>query len=387
MSKGNISSHYVPRLILRKFSDKLCVYNVKTGNLQENIVPEHAFEITNLYDRDVEQKLNERIESQFGNLLSNVILRAENEISLTRKQLLIVKKFLLISTLRTKQSEALLQEEKLSHKLFDIPFEEKKIEGENAFNYWMRTLNVVLDTDGTPQEILKHPDKTYPAYRWSQIVNSAYIGFWDSSQDPDDFVITDIGMTSENEKGWDGIRTHNDKKLMWLKQQLDYAQNEMEKSSIAQLLYNTCSFSENFMMFPISSRRMIVLICPFFKYRYHCKDAGIAVPSLNSLTLIPNEEIFKPNSNKYILPQRPNEPFKYHDDDRYIYNIKKLSTCETQYCNALFMDRIDTYFGFSSLENAVGSIIKYKELNAPPFVPRVDYSKLYKIIQDTLNSQ
>lgn len=43
MSKGSVSSHYVPRLILRKFSDKVCLYNVKTGELQENIVPEHAY--------------------------------------------------------------------------------------------------------------------------------------------------------------------------------------------------------------------------------------------------------------------------------------------------------------------------------------------------------
>lgn len=45
------------------------------------------------------------------------------------------------------------------------------------------------------------------------------------------------------------------------------------------------------------------------------------------------------------------------------------------------MDRIETYLGFSSLEHVVGSIIKYKKLNDPPFVPRVDYTELYKIIQ------
>ena len=87
MSKGSVSSHYVPRLILRKFSDKVCLYNVKTGELQENIVPEHAYMIDDLYDRETEKKLNEKIESQFGNLLSNVILKADKEISLTRPQL------------------------------------------------------------------------------------------------------------------------------------------------------------------------------------------------------------------------------------------------------------------------------------------------------------
>lgn len=70
LSNDKISNHYVPRLVLRKFSKKLCLYNVKTGELQENIPPEHAYAHNNLYDIDTERYLNERIESQFGNLLS-----------------------------------------------------------------------------------------------------------------------------------------------------------------------------------------------------------------------------------------------------------------------------------------------------------------------------
>lgn len=381
MSNKQISNHYIPRLVLRKFSNKLCLYNVKTGELQENISPEHAYAKNNLYDIDTEHSLNEKIESQFGNLLSNVILKADKEISLTRSQLLVIKKFLLVSILRTMQSEAFVQQEKNLGKLLSVPFEEKTIDGETSFEYWMRTLNVILDTDGTPQEVMKHPNKTISAFRWSQIVNSAYIAFWDSNE-KDEFVITDIGMTSENEKGWDGKRIHNDKKLNWLNQLLNSTTNEIEKNYTYQVIYNTCNFSENFMMFPISSQRMIVLICPFYKHRWNYKSLGYKVPELNTFTVIPNESLFEPNSNKYVLPQTPDRPFKYHEDDRYIYKIKQLTSSEVQYCNALFMDRIDTYLGFSSLDSSVGSIIKYKKLNEYPYVPRVDYTQLYEIIRD-----
>ena len=92
------------------------------------------------------------------------------------------------------------------------PFEEKIIEGETSYQYWMRTLNVILDTDGTPEEILKHPNKTYPAHRWATIIANGYLAFWDADSKNDEFVITDIGMTSENEKGWNGTTTHNTKK-------------------------------------------------------------------------------------------------------------------------------------------------------------------------------
>ena len=134
MSKCKASSHYVPRLVLRKFSDNLCIYNVRTGILQENIAPEHAFENTELYDDETERNLNIKIESQFGNLLSNVILKEKDIISLSRKQLLQVKKFLLISTLRTMQNEDLLQFERQNKNLFDYPFEEKNIEAKRRLS-------------------------------------------------------------------------------------------------------------------------------------------------------------------------------------------------------------------------------------------------------------
>ncbi len=394
------SCHYVPRLILRKFSDRLSLYNVKTGELKENISPKHAYVIENFYDAETENKLNLSIESQFGNLLSNLILKRDKEISLSRINVLLVKKFLLVSILRSIQGEDFMQAEKHFYEKLNLlakqyaesqglpfnedayvpPFVEKQIAGETSFEYWMRTLNVILDTNGTPQQILEHPNKTYPAYRWACIVNSAYLAFWDAPSACDEFVITDIGMTSENEKGWDGVRIHNQKKLHYIESFITEANNQNERESLLALLNATSSFSENFQMFPISSKRMIVLISPFFKIRYLMNKSGKTVPSLKELTLIPNEELFKPNRNYYVLPPIYGKGYQYHDDDRYIYDVKTLTRDEIRYCNALFMDRIDTYLGFSSLEYAVGSIIKYKKLNEPPYTPRVDYTELYKII-------
>lgn len=377
-------NHYVPRLILRKFSDKLSLYNIKTGELKENISHENVYSIEDFYGEKTEKKLNIRIESQFGGLLSNIILKCNDEIQLSRTNLLLVKKFLLISMLRSIKAEEWIQKENSFYDLCSIPapFEEKQIEGELPNEYWLRTLNVILDTDGTPQQILNHPNKTYPAYRWACIVNSGYLAFWDAPNDRDEFVITDIGMTSENEKGWDGIRIHNRKKIEYIESLLKSTIDSNERDSLLNLLNTVSSFSENFQMFPISSKRMIVLVSPFFKARYFWKLSGITVPPLNDITVIPNEKLFEPNRNFYVLPQTPGKEYQYHEDDRYIYDIKKLTNEETRYCNALFLDRIDTYLGFSSLEHAVGSIIKYKKLNDPPYVPRVDYTNLYKVIEE-----
>lgn len=401
-----MNSHYVPQLTLRKFGERICTYNIQTGEFREGVRPERAFCQKNYYSDQVEEQLNRQLESQFGSLFSNKLNLAEKTLELSRDELRLIKKFLTISVIRSAGNEALMQTERRyydhlreyafqaglerglseqeakkdaqSHD-FDPPFQEETIPGETSFDYWMRTLLVLLETDGTPEGILNHPKKTYPAHRWAQVINNGYIAFWDSEFHHNEFLITDIGMTSENEKGWNGITVHNRKKTDFLASLLSQEKEPtMQKEIMKYMVLHSC-FSENFMMFPISARRMIVEIDPFYKFRT-VYSWRYSMPPLSAITELNNEDLFFPNSVDYVLPQKPSH-FNYHPDDRYIYQIKKLTARETQYCNALFMDRIDTYCGFSSLNKAVRSIVHYKRLNEPPYVPRVDYTELYRIIE------
>lgn len=164
----------------------------------------------------MEEKLNRRIESHFGNLLNNKLLGAEGKIELKRDELYLIKKFLLVSVIRSMGNEEFMRVEKhyydqlneygrnfarqrvLNENKIEALFVEKDIEGETPFDYWMRTIEGILDTNGTPQEILNHPNKTYSAHRWAEVINNGYVSFWDSEFIHDEFVITDIGMTSEN---------------------------------------------------------------------------------------------------------------------------------------------------------------------------------------------
>ena len=397
------NSHYVPMLTLRRFSDRLCLFNVQTGKYKENVKIDKTFSEQNFYSSEVEEKLNKRIESQFGNLFSNKILNAEGTIELKREELNLIKKFLLISTIRSMGNEEFMQterkfydnlkdhwtkygkekglsEEEIKARPIEPPFQEKIIEGETPFEYWMRTLNVILDSNGTPEDILKHPDKTYPAHRWAEVINNGYVAFWDSEYVHDEYVITDVGMTSENEKGWNGITVHNIKKTNFLNEVFEKEKDLQKKMEIFRYMNLHQNFSENFMMFPISAKRMIVEIDPFYKFRIFAKD-HYNMPNLEYLTELVNEKLFYPNSNKYVLKQDGISP-KYHPDDLYIYEIKKLTRKETRYCNVLFLDRINTWVGFTSLNKAVGSIFAYKKANSYPFIPRVDYTELYKIINE-----
>ena len=394
------NSHYVPMQTLRKFTnDKLSIFNVRTGEYKENVKLEKSFSEEGFYSCEIEDKLNKKIESQFGNLFSNKLLKANDKIELKRDELLLIKKFLLISIIRSMGSEELTRYEANYYMMFNYnlfvyckennlplqkiepPFEESRIQNETDFDYWMRTLNVILDSNGTPESILKDENKTYPAYRWSQVINNGYLAFWDSEFEHEEFVITDIGMTSENEKGWNGVTVHNTKKSTFLLSLLNHAKSQTEIYFIKQILDLHDCFTENFMMFPISSKRMILLIDPFYKFRI-VNFNRYNMPPLIELSNLTNERLYYPNDVKYVLPQNPLKPHIYHPDDLYIYNISKLTKNETIYCNELFLDRIDTYVGFSNLEKVIRSIIKYKKDNSYPFVPRNDYTELYELINE-----
>ena len=400
-----MNSHYVSKFILKNFGSKVCLYNIKSGILKEDIKLEKAYSQQDFYTNDIEDKLNRKIESQFANLFYNKLTKCGNRVILKRKELRLVKKFLLISVLRSIESEAFLQKEKRFYDnlkdywlrfakakqmtleetqqgLADMnpPFNELQIEGETTFEYWMRTLDVILETDGSPEEIMKHPKATYPAHRWAQIINAGYLAFWDTTDTNNKFVITDIGMTSENELGWNGSTVHNTKKTNFLAELLAYENDPTMKNEIAKVMHMTSSFHENFQMFPISATRMIVLIAPFYKFR-QMYQFRYQMPPLVYLTELVNEELYYPNNARYVLPQTPPQ-IKYHEDDEYIYEVKHLTGKEVQYCNALFMDRVAETFGFSSLPDVVRSVVLDKKLNSFPFVPRVDYTNLYKIIEE-----
>lgn len=50
------NNHYVPRLVLRRFADKVSVYNIKTGELAEDKRLEKVFALSELYSEEVEKE-------------------------------------------------------------------------------------------------------------------------------------------------------------------------------------------------------------------------------------------------------------------------------------------------------------------------------------------
>ena len=107
-----MNSHYVPKFILKNFGEKISLYDISSGKLCENTKLDKAYSKEGFYSDAVEDKLNRKIESQFANIFNNKISKCNDKIILNRKELRLIKKFLLISVIRSVECEKFLQKEK-----------------------------------------------------------------------------------------------------------------------------------------------------------------------------------------------------------------------------------------------------------------------------------
>jgi hypothetical protein len=393
----SLRNHYVPQFILRQFGERLCLFDVQKQTLEEGRNPATLYYQKGIYPDEMETAFSIKVEKPFADLFYRKISPEKNEISLSRQELFIIKKFLLLSTLRTLESAEVIQSERNFYgrlaslwkeeglpdeKIPEPPFKEKDTEGLTDQDYWLRTLRCIINApDVNTGTIAQMPEATYAAFRWAGVIDAGYLGFWDASKYEDEFFLTDVGMTSENEVGWDEINQHNHKKMDFILQALQ-KDNGSSPNYTAMLLVQAnflTQLHENFMMFPISGKRMIVSISPFFKFRYEGMRHGYRFPSLNEYTKMVDENLFAPNISHYQNLQTGPAHFVYDKDDCYLYHPVSLSGFETRYCNALLMDRIREFLGFSSLAKAKRSVKLYKDLNEG-FIPRVCYDGLYQTL-------
>ena len=95
------NNHFVPQLILRRFGEEISTYNIRTGEYRQGQQTAEVFSKYEFYPLELEMEFGQ-LEGRFANILNQKILKTENhgEVELTRKELNIVKKFLLLEQMR-----------------------------------------------------------------------------------------------------------------------------------------------------------------------------------------------------------------------------------------------------------------------------------------------
>ena len=371
------NNHYIPQFILRQFGETINVYDVRSREIKKDQQTFRIFSERKIYPAELEKDIGYKLESPFAKLFHDKLMLGQSgsKITLTRKDLRLMKRFFLLETVRVISMKIIGSHEKSLAELYRTyfpGFTEKLISGETVEDRWHRNIKVIVETEDLLR-VEEHPLCTYEILKWSYIFNSGYFAFWDCAGSGVDYIISDIGMTSEVEpsKLKDGFEhTKKDELFRLIEREI----SSDKKEAYQNLLSTQSLFHENFYMFPLSKNRMIVTVNPFFSL--YDNKTRLSKP-YEWPTEIKSRRLFEKNiaPKPMVLFGKP----MLKDDDEFTYTVQGLKKEDAEYVNMLMLDRIDSIMGYSDYSKIKSSVERYvdfhKNINMKP---PVDYSGLLK---------
>lgn len=382
------NNHYVPQFLLKRFGEKINVYDVKSAVLTMRKKPDKVFCLNGLYEDELESLFNSNAESKVAYLLLNKILTEETEVVLSREELLLLKKFFAIEQLRTPDTKTNIRHEReyfeksSPEHLKAIGYFDNPTSKLNDEEYLKLTLKGILEYNGFTEEDfsnwLKNPNITLSAQKWMRIYMQCYLSFWDSKKSGEDFLITDAGMFCEHDPS--KFLPGNSKQMELLKP--GFFLSLLENSSISNekksfILQSVASGSEvraNFYFFSLTATRTIVLIDPFFRI-FDKNEPWQSIFHLPLPDFWPSAFIDRNLIEKNQVQYENLENARvrtFSKNDKFIYKIHDMELEDVLYYNSLLLDRIDTIIGFGESGRIIRSLASYLQV----YVPRNDYRKL-----------
>ena len=369
------NNHYIPQFILREFGDTINVYDTKNKTLKQNQHTFRVFAERQIYPVGLEKDIGYKLESPFAKLFHDKLMTGKtgSTITLTRKELLLMKRFFLLETIRVVSMKEIFELEKTSSDFYRslFPnFTELQIKDETAESRWHRNIKVIVETEDL-HKVTEHPLCTYEILKWSYIFNSGYFAFWDCTESGVDYIISDIGMTSEVEPSKLKVGFEHTKKDELIRL-IERETNTEKKAAYQNILSTQALFHENFYMFPLSKNRMIVTVNPFFSL--YDKKTKLNKP-YEWPTEIKSRRLFEKNVSPKLMVLL-GKPI-YKDDDEFTYTVQNVKTEDAEYINMLMLDRIDNIMGYSDFSRIKSSVERYIEFHKSiQLKPPVDYSGL-----------
>ena len=96
-----MKNHYVSQLILKRFANALYIFDDNAKSISKHTQTENIFYKKDIYTDEVETAMNFNLENDFAKLLDKKVL-GKNKITLTRTELLLLKRYLLVCSIKTK---------------------------------------------------------------------------------------------------------------------------------------------------------------------------------------------------------------------------------------------------------------------------------------------
>ncbi len=190
-----INSHFIPQLILRHFCEdgKIQYYNIENKKTETRST-RTVFSEKGYYPEQLEKNLCNKIEVQFANILNKKLLYNNYKIVLTREDMLIFKKFLIITTLR-------VRDENMDHNSwYQVLKRDGFIPENNDFfsGDFYENLNEILECDNLDTLIEIAYNGNMNLFTYIKDIVYSYNIFVRTNNCKEDFVIPD--------RGWAGYR-------------------------------------------------------------------------------------------------------------------------------------------------------------------------------------
>lgn len=353
-----MNNHYKSQLIIKRFSEKVWVYDLNKKTLVQKQPKKILYE-EDIYTPEVEEKLH-RLETSYSNLIDKKVLTSE-EIQLTRKELYLIKKFLVIDSLRQMFGDGIFSGffknfEKSALNYFSAlkanatfnPNSKVYLEILNSKEHkylseiqmpekdlFMMVLECILDNDLYE---LHYTNCPLDIIAWSAAITESYLTFWDSS-DTEEFLLSDVNMLSEYDMCHMVFGGLNSEKYTYLYQNLKGKAGYV----YADFLKTHCVMYENYNVFNLSNNRSIVCVNPFFKLYSDTfsKRFEIEKPDVWVGTTVHHLNAYKIPQNIYKISDR-----FFTDDDIFIYKPYKLTIEETLAFNLQILNETKNIVGF-----------------------------------------
>ena len=333
-----VNNHYVPQFILRNFckDEKIQYYDLKSKKVEPRAT-RSVFSEKGYYPDNIEKGLCQKIEVQFANVLHNKILNNRYRIVLDSNDMLVLKKYLIITMLRMRDDDneqnILFRELKKNGFIPEDASDKELFSGD-----FYKNINEVLECDNIDKLMdLCFSSKNLTLFTFVKDSVYSYNVFVRSDNSKEDFIIPD--------RGWVRYRGPNAvKKLNALNNMLD-----IRYDPYVEILLSM-STPQDYAVYPLARNLAIVSVSSAYKiclsdspYKVNYPEEA---PSLSACLGFGTSDTFATPSNR----------IRRDGTKEYIYNVQQLNRNDVSFLNGLLLDNADRYFGYAELERVKYSL-------------------------------
>ena len=331
-----VNSHYVPQFILRHFcvDDKIQYCDIQRKSVEARTT-RTVFSEKGYYPDELEHDLCIKVESQFANLLNNKLVSERRKIVLSDGEMLLLKKYLMVSVFRYKTDE--LDNDLTKHGL-------TREEIESISGDFYGNINKVLACK-TKEEacsycIPESKNNNINLFSYMKDILYSYTLFVRTNNCKEDFIIPDRGWAS-----YEGP-IHIEKLIATL----DAAMKSGDQTlfQIARMIT-----PHDYSIFPLAHDLAVMTVSVFFKLltdgvpkNIKFEEKGMTVSKALGFG---DRDIIKPPVPKKIVGMGT----EYHCE------IQQLSKRDVHFLNALLLANTDRYFAYGDKTKVEKSIKDY----------------------------